>query len=131
MTSQLIPGEALNDSDPSSYTTKKNSRREQSNDVTCRPVFNPATRCGAYFLPMEMPSRELFQIFLPYSLVKTWVQYTNRWVESLLQDRHLKPVARLKSWVETSVAEVYIWLAILIYTGIHKEATIQLRVSRH
>ncbi|KAG8664123.1 uncharacterized protein FPOAC1_013326 [Fusarium poae] len=89
MTSQSIPGEALNASDPSSYTTEKNSRREQPNDVTCRPVFNPATRCGAYFLPMEMPSRELFQIFLPYSLVKTWVQYTNRWVESLLQDRHL------------------------------------------
>ncbi|RKK31123.1 hypothetical protein BFJ66_g15994 [Fusarium oxysporum f. sp. cepae] len=136
MTSQSIPGEALNASDPSSYITEKNSRREQPNDVTCRPVFNPATRCGAYFLPMEMPSRdpvikslphtplELFQIFLPYSLVKTWVQYTNRWIESLLQDRHLKPAARLKSWVETSVAEVYIWLAILIYIGIHKEATI-------
>ena len=136
MTSQSIPGEALNASDPSSYITEKNSRREQPNDVTCRPVFNPATRCGAYFLPMEMPSRdpvikslphtplELFQIFLPYSLVKTWVQYTNRWVESLLQDRHLKPAARLKSWVETSVAEVYIWLAILIYIGIHEEATI-------
>ncbi|KAF4343862.1 hypothetical protein FBEOM_2182, partial [Fusarium beomiforme] len=136
MTSQSIPGEALNASDPSSYITEKNSRREQPNDVTCRPVFNPATRCGAYFLPMEMPSRdpvikslphtplELFQIFLPYSLVKIWVQYTNHWVESLLQDRHLKPAARLKSWVETSVAEVYIWLAILVYIVIHKEATI-------
>ncbi|KAJ3453855.1 hypothetical protein MRS44_018487 [Fusarium solani] len=136
MTSQPIPGEALNASDLSSYITEKNSRREQPNDVMCRPVFNPATRCGAYFLPMEMPSRDpiikplphtpldLFQLFLPYSLVERWVQYTNRWVKSLLQDRHLKPAARLKSWVETSVAEVYIWLAILIYIGIHKEATI-------
>ncbi|EGU88224.1 hypothetical protein FOXB_01258, partial [Fusarium oxysporum f. sp. conglutinans Fo5176] len=111
-------------------------RREQPNDITCRPVFNPATRCGAYFLPMEMPLRDLevkplphtplqlFQLFLPYSLVERWVQYTNSWVASLLQDRQLRPAARLRGWYETSVAEVYVWLAILIYIGIHKEPTL-------
>lgn len=136
MTSQSIPGEALNASDPSSYITEENSRREQPNDITCRPVFNPATRCGAYFLPMEMPSRDLevkplphtplqlFQLFLPYSLVERWVQYTNSWVAILLQDRQLCPAARLRGWYETSVAEVYVWLAILIYIGIHKEPTL-------
>ncbi|KAJ3453227.1 hypothetical protein MRS44_018882 [Fusarium solani] len=86
MTSQSIPGEALNTSDPSSYITEENSRREQPNDITCRPVFNPATRCGAYFLPMEMPSRDfevkplphtplqLFQLFLPYSLFESYAR---------------------------------------------------------
>ncbi|KAJ3453586.1 hypothetical protein MRS44_017833 [Fusarium solani] len=136
MTSQSVPGQALNAADPSSYITEENSRREQPDDFTCRPVFSPTTRCGAYFLPMEMPSRdlevkslpqtplELFQLFLPYSLVKSWVRYTNSWVQSLLQSRHLGPASRLRGWYETSVAEVYVWLAILIYIGIHKESTI-------
>ncbi|KAJ3455627.1 hypothetical protein MRS44_017109 [Fusarium solani] len=136
MTSQSVPGQALNAADPSSYITEENSRREQPDDFTCRPVFSPTTRCGAYFLPMEMPSRdlevkslpqtplELFQLFLPYSLVKSWLRYTNSWVQSLLQSRHLGPASRLRGWYETSVAEVYVWLAILIYIGIHKESTI-------
>ncbi|KAG5815635.1 hypothetical protein H9Q74_011574 [Fusarium xylarioides] len=136
MTSQAVPGEAINTANPSSYITEKNSRREQPDDVTCRPVFSPTTRCGAYFLPLIMPSQdlhinplpqtplELFQLFVPSSLVESWVRYTNSWVQSLLQSRQLGPASRLQGWYETSVAEVYVWLAILIYIGIHKESTI-------
>lgn len=108
MTSQSVPGEALNAADPSSYITEKNSRREQPNDFTYRPVFSPTTSYGAYFLPSTMPSRdlhintlpqtplELFQLFIPYSLVESWVRYTNSWVQSLLQSRHLGPASRLQ-----------------------------------
>jgi hypothetical protein len=37
----------------------------------------------------------------------------------------MKRTASLRKWEGTSVAEVYIWLGILIYIGIHKERTIK------
>ena len=67
MTSQSIPGEALNASDLSSYITEENSRREQPNDITCRLVFSPAITYGAYFLLIEMPLRDFKVKLLPYT----------------------------------------------------------------
>ena len=37
----------------------------------------------------------------------------------------MKRTASLRKWEGTSVAEVYVWLGILIYMGIHKEGTIK------
>jgi hypothetical protein len=74
---------------------------------------------------MEMPYREpefkalpptalqLFQAFVPEPLVNRWVDYTNKAAE----------IANLKDWRPVSASEIYLWLAILIYMGIHKESS--------
>ena len=137
MSSQSIPSQALSASDPSIIITEENSRREQPADFTCRPVFNPVPSCGTNFLPVMVPDRDLevkelpqqpldlFHHFVPYFLVAKWVKYTNEWVDHLLRSRSWKPRARIRSWKPTTVPEVYLWLAILIHIGIHKEITIR------
>ena len=137
MSSQSIPSEALSASDPSIIITEENSRREQPADFTCRPVFNPVPSCGTNFLPVMVPDRDLevkelpqqpldlFHHFVPYFLVAKWVKYTNEWVDHLLRSRSWKPRARIRSWKPTTVPEVYLWLALLIHIGIHKEITIR------
>ncbi|KAI8648074.1 hypothetical protein NCS56_01538900 [Fusarium sp. Ph1] len=137
MSSQSIPSQALSASDPSIIITEENSRREQPADFTCRPVFNPVPSCGTNFLPVMVPDRDLevkelpqqplnlFHHFVPYFLVAKWVKYTNEWVDHLLRSRSWKPRARIRSWKPTTVPEVYLWLALLIHIGIHKEITIR------
>ena len=137
MSSHSISSQALSASDPSIIITKENSRREQPADFTCRPVFSPAPSCGTNFLPVMVPDRDLevkelpqkpldlFHHFVPYFLVAKWVKYTNDWVDHLLRSRSWKPRARIRSWKPTTVPEIYLWLALLIYIGTHKEIAIR------
>ena len=74
----------------------------------------------------------LFQHFVPLSLVESWATYTNNWVSSLLErgvinswNHDLEEGSRLQAWRPTTAAEIYIWLVILIYIGIHKEIAIE------
>lgn len=104
---------------------------------SCLPVAQPVVQRGDAFQPLEIEEFEphinklpdspllLFQAFVPISLVQLWVEYTNEHVEFL--QRESKPTfqARLQSWVPTTVAEVYLWLGILIYMGIHKEIRLE------
>ena len=144
MSPQSIPAEAINAYDDRSFINEANSRREHECDSTRRPVFPPSDTRGFNFQPFAVERRDLkvkelpqgplqlFQYFVPLSLVESWAQYTNKWVDSLLErgvidsaNHELKDGSRLREWKPTTAAEVYIWLAILIYLGIHKEIAIE------
>jgi hypothetical protein len=74
-------------------------------------------------MPQEPLS--LFQHFVPLSLVSGWVNsllekgVVNSWGHELKQE------SRLQSWTPTSAAEIYVWLEILNYIGIHKESEVK------
>ncbi|KAJ0126555.1 Phosphatidylinositol 3,4,5-trisphosphate 3-phosphatase and dual-specificity protein phosphatase PTEN [Fusarium oxysporum f. sp. albedinis] len=94
MPSRKIPLKipAVNIYDDNSFITEENSRREQAADSTCRPEFPPAEDRGFNFQPFNVPPRDLkvnplpqeplqlFQLFVPVSLVESWVEYTNNWM---------------------------------------------------
>ena len=67
---------------------------------------------------------ELFQKFLPHSLVEQWVESTNSWVENLASEENLSPESRLRDWIPTTVPEIYTFVAIVICMQNHKEKTI-------
>jgi hypothetical protein len=134
----------INAYDDSSFIKEDHSRRIHPNDPTRIAVFPAETDRGTKFEPFPVETRsfcintlpptplQLFQLFLPISLVEKWVQYTKVWVTWLKENgvidswKHpMKRTASLRKWEGTSVAEVYIWLGILIYMGIHKERTIK------
>lgn len=110
----------------------ENSTREQAADNTCRPNKPPVEARGVEFYPLQAPHCEpsiqplpssalaLFQHFIPESLVEKWVKYTN---EALRPGCYGPPQKRSRknTWKPTTTAEIYVWLAILIYIGIHKE----------
>lgn len=138
MDSQQPFSQAVNAYDDNSFIGTSDSRREHPTDNTCRPIHDPVPDRGYNFDPMVIPSRApeitalppepllLFQQFLPVSLVEGWVQHTNSWVSRRLEQHEdgscrLKPQSRLLAWKPTSVAEIYVWLAILIYMRIHIE----------
>jgi hypothetical protein len=107
------------------------STREQAADATYRPDFEPTTRPGTHFHPLDIPERDLvvkplpptplklFQLFLPESLVEQWAVSTN--------DPDNAPAAttiegtRQSQWTPTSAAEIWIWIGIWIYMISHKE----------
>ncbi|KAI8683287.1 Piggybac transposable element-derived protein 4 [Fusarium sp. Ph1] len=146
MNSLLIPQEAqaLNAYDDKSFIKEDHSHQMHPNDPTRVPVFPAEKDRGTNFEPFPVETRtfhistppptplQLFQLFLPISLVERWVQYTQSWLswlkENNVVDSWKHPMtknARLRAWQGTSVAEVYLWLGVLIYMGIHKERTIQ------
>ncbi|KAI8710615.1 hypothetical protein NCS52_01561800 [Fusarium sp. LHS14.1] len=148
MTSQSVPieisAEALNAYDDSSFINEDNSLQEHEGDSTRRPAFLPAEDRGFDFQPFQVPRRELvvkqlpqnplplFQHFIPISLVNSWVKYTNDWVNSLLQsgvidsqEHEITEKSRLRAWKPTTAAEIYIWLGILIYIGVHGEIAVE------
>ena len=139
-----ISEEALNAYDDNSFINEDNSLQEHEGDSTRRPAFPAAEDRGFDFQPFEVPRRELlinklsqnplllFQHFIPISLVNNWVKYTNDWVSSLIQsgvidsrEREITDQSRLHAWKPVTAAEVYIWLGILIYMGIHSEITVE------
>ncbi|KAJ0125798.1 Uncharacterized protein HZ326_31099 [Fusarium oxysporum f. sp. albedinis] len=146
----ITTNEALNAYDDSSFINEDNSRQEHSGDSTRRPAFPAADDRGFNFHPFEVPRRELlvnelpqsplslFQHFIPMSIVKEWVKYTNDWVTSLIQrgvvdsqEHEMTEKSRLNAWKPTTIAEMYIWLVsdiklgILIYMGVHNEITVE------
>ncbi|KFA55407.1 hypothetical protein S40293_10318 [Stachybotrys chartarum IBT 40293] len=123
---QSTPPSLLNSYDKYINVIIDNCRREHPADAgTYRPDLPPVPTYGTHFEPMEMPYREpefkalpptalqLFQAFVPEPLVNRWVDYTNKAAE----------IANLKDWRPVSASEIYLWLAILIYMGIHKESS--------
>jgi hypothetical protein len=122
---------AILDTDPTILVRLDHCQREQPADNTCRPIFKPVAEKGTHFTPFNVPDRQpqiqqlpsspllLFQTFIPIDLVKRWVRYTN---EGPAPEGPFLQHSRNEQWRETSVAEVYLWLATLIYMGIHKES---------
>jgi hypothetical protein len=141
MTSQSIPteisAEALNAYDDSSFINEDNSRQEHEGDSTRRPAFLPAEDRGFNFQPFEVPRRELlinklpqnplllFQHFIPISLVNDWVSSLIQTGVIDSQEHEITDQSRLHAWKPTTAAEVYIWLGILIYMGVHSDITVE------
>ncbi|CCE34888.1 uncharacterized protein CPUR_08827 [Claviceps purpurea 20.1] len=112
-----------------------------------------ATQRGHDFQPLRPADREasisqlpddpvdLFHRFCPESLVEKWVVWTNSWAKHRIEQRANaadsgKPDdeeelddeeedTSAPKWVPTTVAEIYIFLAVLIYMGNHPEQRIQ------
>ncbi|KAI6751881.1 hypothetical protein HG531_006577 [Fusarium graminearum] len=115
-----------------------------ANDPTGVPIFPPEESCGRDFQPFHLQHRdfkikalpqeplELFQLFLPISLIQSWIEYTNSWVAHLIEnaviDNWNTPLtehSHILKWEGLSTSTAYIWLAIMIYLGIHREKTIR------
>jgi hypothetical protein len=82
--------------------------------------------------PLPPTPLQLFQLFLPISLVEKWVSYTNSWIawlkENGVVDSWNNPMGKtsyLHKWEGTTVSEVLTMIGVLIYMGVHKEKTIR------
>ncbi|EWZ27983.1 hypothetical protein FOZG_18311 [Fusarium oxysporum Fo47] len=115
-----------------------------ANDPTGTPDFPPEEGCGDDFQPFNLEYRdfqinylpqqplELFQLFVPISLVQSWVGYTEDWAffcaDNGVKDSWNTPLSdhsRLHDWEGISTATAYVWLGILIYLGIHREISLE------
>jgi hypothetical protein len=94
MSTQLIPREAdtINVYDDNSFVKEEHSHKLWPDDPTRAAVFPAEKDRGTKFEPFPVETRsfrintlpptplQLFQIFLPISLIAKWVQYTKVWV---------------------------------------------------
>ncbi|RYC82709.1 hypothetical protein BFJ63_vAg14430, partial [Fusarium oxysporum f. sp. narcissi] len=115
-----------------------------ANDPTGAPDIPPEEGRGDDFQPFNLEYRdfqinplpqqplELFQLFVPISLVQSWVGYTDNWAffcaDNGVKDSWNTPLSdhsRLHAWEGISTATAYVWLGILIYLGIHREISLE------
>jgi hypothetical protein len=108
------------------------------------PDFPPEEGRGNHFAPFNLEYRDfqinplpkeplkLFQVFVPISLVQSWIEYTNDWVACLMKnaviDSWNSPISehsRILRWNCLSTATGYIRIGIMIYLGIHREISIK------
>jgi len=122
--------------DDLAYACTASCEGEPCDTASYLPKERPTTEEGTSFMPFDAPDREpsvailpdspvrLFQLFVPEFLVDSWVRWTNA---SPIPGPEGPPQQRSRKldWKPTSVAEVYLFLGILLYMGIHKEATIE------
>jgi hypothetical protein len=95
MSSSSIPNQLQDSLDDHSFHT--HSERGPG-DPTGVPNFPPEEGRGNHFTPFNIEYRdfqvkslpkeplELFQIFIPISLVQSWIKYTNDWVTYLIEN---------------------------------------------
>lgn len=121
-------------------------QQEREGDITGRPDFKAVAACGSAFYPFKLEQRhpflsalpaspvDLFQLFLPVSLIQGWVSYTNEAPEPTRgpgpgsrsnSGYKQQPSQRGKAWSLTSMPEIYLWLAIQIYIGLHRETRLE------
>ncbi|KAG5765226.1 hypothetical protein H9Q72_006695, partial [Fusarium xylarioides] len=127
---------AFNAYDPDLYIYTQHSKLEQPIDNTARPNNKPSTQRGYHFKPLELHERDpvistitsqlaepvdLFLQFLPEKIVEKWVRYTNEAAKSLAAEDH----DFSKSWEPVTLSEVYLFIGIIIYIGLHKEANLK------
>jgi hypothetical protein len=115
-----------------------------ADDPTGVPNFPPEDGRGDDFQPFKLEYRdfkinplpkeplELFQLFIPISLIQSWVDYTNSWVTYLLKNAvidnwntPLSEHSRILKWEGISTSTAYVWLGVVIYLGIHREISIK------
>ena len=63
---------------------------------------------------------ELFVQYVPKGLVEQWAQWTN--AAPLSKEGPRARTSRVYKWRKTSVEEIYLFLGILLYIGIHRES---------
>jgi hypothetical protein len=109
---------------------------EQCNNSTVRPHEPPAVERGppGSFVPFDVPTRpreirelpaaplDLFLRYVPRGLIERWVQWTN--AAPLSKEGPRAKRSRVYEWRKTSVDEIYLFLGILLYMGIHSEPQI-------
>ncbi|KAF5725211.1 ac transposable element-derived 4 [Fusarium mundagurra] len=112
-------------------------------DPTGVPNFPPEEGRGQDFHPFNLEYRDfkinplpqeplqLFQLFIPISLIQSWIKYTNSWVSHLQENgvidnwnTPLSEHSRILKWEGLSSATAYVWLGVVIYLGIHREISI-------
>ena len=106
---------------PEEPPARLSSPSSPSNNTKFKPFKVPAEMPVVQDLPQTPLS--LFQLFIPESIVGTWVKYTNE-RESFLPIGPKGRFSRTLKWTPTTVAEVYLFLTIIIYMGIHRESRI-------
>jgi hypothetical protein len=141
MSSSSIPDQLPDSLDDHSFHTHS---QRAPNDPTGLPDFPPEEGRGHHFAPFNIEYRdfqirplpqeplELFQLFMPISLIQSWIEYTNDWVAYLIENAvidnwntPLSKHSRILQWEGLSTATAYVWIGILIYLGIHRENSIE------
>ena len=141
MSSSSIPDQLPDSLDDHSFHTHS---QRAPNDPTGLPDFPPEEGRGHHFTPFNIEYRdfqirplpqeplELFQLFVPISLIQSWIEYTNDWVAYLIENAvidnwntPLSKHSRILRWEGLSTATAYVWIGILIYLGIHRENSIE------
>jgi hypothetical protein len=104
--------------------------------ATYRPTEPPIANSGEAFQPFKVPDREpvirdlplsplqLLLHFLPHDLVDRWVEITNE-APTPGPAGPASRRSRQLDWKPTRRSEVYVWLGILIYLGIHRESRLK------
>ncbi|SCO78511.1 uncharacterized protein FRV6_02724 [Fusarium oxysporum] len=116
-----------------------------ANDPTEPPNLPPEEGRGDHFQPFNIEDRdfqinplpqqplELFQRFVPISLVRSWVGYTEDWASFCALNgvidswnTPLSDHSRLNAWEGISIAQAYVWLdeCMVPFTGRSKETTL-------
>ncbi|KAG5753082.1 hypothetical protein H9Q70_004257 [Fusarium xylarioides] len=127
---------AFNAYNPNLYVATQHSQPKQPIDNTARPKLKPSQQRGYHFEPLDLEERDpdistiasqaaepvdLFLQFLPEKIVEKWVQYTNKAAKSLAEeDPDFGP-----HWKPVRLPEVYLFIGIVIYIGLHKEADLR------
>ncbi|KFA55188.1 hypothetical protein S40293_09894 [Stachybotrys chartarum IBT 40293] len=145
MQETIIVG-GVSDVDSELYVRLDHYQKERDDDITGRPDFEPVTAAGPKFYPLQLQQRpavlaampaapvDLFHQFIPVSLIEKWVIYTNEAPEpergpgpgSRTNQRYKKqPSVRGQAWKPTTVPEIYLWLAMQIYIGLHRESCLE------
>ncbi|KAG5793277.1 hypothetical protein H9Q69_007677 [Fusarium xylarioides] len=127
---------AFNAFDPDLYVATLHSRPEKPIDNTARPDEESATQRGYHFEPLNLEERDpdistiasqaaapvdLFLQFLPEKIVEKWVQYINEAADRYSRENH----DFSRSWKPVNLAEVYLFIGIIIYIGLHREADLR------
>lgn len=109
---------------------------ERCDNSTVRPHEPPAIERGppGSFIPFDVPARpreirnlpanplDLFFQYIPRDFVERWAEWTN--VAPLPKEGPRARTSRVYRWRKTSADEIYLFLGILLYMGIHYEPQI-------
>ncbi|KAF6813516.1 AC transposable element-derived protein 4 [Colletotrichum sojae] len=109
---------------------------ERCDNSTVRPHEPPAIERGppGSLIPFDVPARpreirnlpanplDLFFQYIPRDFVERWAEWTN--VAPLPKEGPRARTSRVYRWRKTSADEIYLFLGILLYMGIHYEPQI-------
>jgi len=112
---------------------------DPTDEGTLRPKAKPICYAGDHFQPLECPQFDhhvnlpphvhpddafgIFKLFFSQSIMEQLVQHTNAYVRTPKDPS--KPRSRAYNWTDnTTVEELYIYLGIQIYMGIHIETRV-------
>ena len=104
--------------------------------ATKRPDLPPAKKVGQNFQGLHSPNFpyhinlpanvqpsdpwSIFRLFITTEMVAVIVKFTNERVSQLSRE-NLKPRVLLKSWCPVTVEEIFAYIGIRVYMGLHSE----------